>query len=870
MLRRSVPQDISTQANVLYQQYSADDEFKAHKNAEAILACLRSISENSKIAPDDWALAQESLPAEHPCAKFFRRNRDHISRQLIIAGKKFTAVAIITFTHQGELYVLLMENIGLAASIREKEIQWTTHGVRVDELEYDLLKNKSLWDHYEKICNSDDKKEDKTSAYFVAATVRNIQDMGLQMTENQIKDIHLIDRVGAGFPEEDPAYRTEHLYVNLGERIPAEVMHACSSPLSTRYGHWTYCFKLSELQINVKDNAETEKFAKSYSFTYQDKTHPIRFLTWHFLKALQLWKKYELKPQDESLEEIDPWNLKDFDSIERALSWITNKADNTVQMTLFSDTNNKLSSPKLHAYAAKANLNVRDLAYTTLKPERLVLHAIIALLTIRIQIKNSAQLEKDASDLYKRFFILNPEILNQWDIEFSSMKSALNQLIQIHINSSEQELQNLSIEQQKDITEIKNLVAILAETKPDDRSQTIYHLYEDNLQIAVTIYLHRKYQTSIQPEILAKVDEMLMAEIASQKFQSLELYPLTERQCFAVTGPVASGKSVSEKVARKHLAGRDAAYISSDEWNNLLNANANLTGFAGYSGTLTLAEAWYIKRLIWDCIKKLENTGRAPNWIQEAISPLSIKIPALAETVIFLNTSNHAKAASRVKKRGEESGRYVVANVATESYRGPWLNFVNAIEKNKDMRRLSIKVMDTDIMHAPEYLHLSEEEREMRTNIATFSEGVLTIHNLQRFITFVQRSFKIPARPKNAEDIWQQSPSMPAKLLIEINKLFKLAVFVQYNGVNLSATDLYLECGRRSTAERLFKNLLTRKSANILRREAAAENEGRDPTESAGRDPTESAGRDPAESAGRDPAESAGRDPAESTRTRPS
>ncbi len=588
----------------------------------------------------------------------------------------------------------------------------------------------------------------------------------------------------------------------------------CSSLSSTRYGHWTRCFKLSELQANVKEHVEESKKTKSYSFSYQGITHPVRLSTWRFLKAVQLLKEFELKPENESL---DPWSLKNIGSIERALLWVGNRVDNNVQVSLFSEKNNRLPSPKLHVYAAKAKLNVEDLAYTTLKPERLVLHAIIALLTVRTMIKDSTQLEKDVSNLYKKFFQINPEMEKTWENEFSTLGLSLNQLVNNHINDSEKELKNLTDEQRKDISEIKSLVTTLDKAELDERSQAIYHLYESNLQIATTIHLYKKYHAIIQQNILTKVSDMITVEIAEQKFQELERYPLANRQCYAVTGPVASGKSVSEKLARKQLAGKNAAFISSDEWNKLLCANLNLTGFVGYGGKLTLAEAWYIKCIIWNDIQKMEQAGRAPNWIQEACDPSSIKPPALAKMEIFINTSSHVQAANRVKVRGEKSGRYVSASAATGSYRWPWLNFISTLEKNKNMPLLTIKLMDTDVMHYSLQRNeqkLSEEERETRTNIATFNHGVLTIHNMQRFITLIQRSFKITAWPKNLTDIWQKDTStLPKKLLKEIkeiDKLFKFQLIVQYHGKNLSPNLLYEECAKRYRVERSLEHAAER------------------------------------------------------------
>ncbi|MEO8400969.1 MAG: hypothetical protein ABI597_04100 [Gammaproteobacteria bacterium] len=767
---RTIPTEISEQARVLHKKIQEEKSAASNDIAKALL----KIAHGEHLPPDDWASIQETIDITHPCAPFFSQHRNAISRQLIFEGRKFTAVPIITFSYLGERYVLLMKNIGLEKSADVAEVQWTAHGVRVDAHEEQLQKN--LWKLYEKVSH-----QDGNLTYFVAAAVRRLSEIGIKMNEADISNIHLIDRSAAGFRETSSDYRTEYLDFNLGERDPLSLMQSCAMS-NSRYAQWTQCFKLSDLKAKVKEDQFAKREKKKYTLSYQDQDITVRETTWCFVKALQLLAELEIKP--DSITK-DPWQLRNINSFETALRWVQQRMDSSVQFTLFSPEVSRLSSAQSHAYAAKASLNEENFAYTALRPERLVLHVIIATLTTRTILKDSKELETRARFLYEKFFEKNISVKEKWEKIFESMTSSLKLIAHSHINDTNSDQQRLSSEDSEDIKCIRQLLDVIKTTKLDERHSTIYHLYESDLEIAIQIRLHEKYHKMVMSDIRNKIEKLIDAE---DKFMPLEKYSLSDRLCFGISGPVASGKSVSEKMIRTLLGKKNAAYIGSDEWNIILSEFLKLdkTGFNMHRGNLTLPEAWFIKVLIWEMINDMEKQGQAPNWIHETCSPLAIKPATNAKTVIIINTADPTKAVERVKKRGDQSGRYVSASAAASSYRWPWLNFIKLLE-NKTSNTV-IKVIDTDIMYSK--LSLAEAERMMLANIIsveTDSEGkrILDIHNFNHFLFFVSRGLRVNPSPKNAKEIWlPKKADISSLLLKEIELLFKpaLGLSIKING----------------------------------------------------------------------------------------
>lgn len=412
-----ITQEIATHAN----------ELKKLQKDAFVASLLDSISEFKQIPPDDWAYAQASLDEKSESSQFFAKYRNQISRQFEADGKKLTAVPIITFTFNGELYVLLMENKHLEKSVEVNEIQWTAHGVRVDAIESDfLMSDAKLLNLLEKISHGD-----SDVLNLLAATIRRVRGLGIELTEKDILNIKPINRVAAGFPETSKDYRTEYYNVDLGERNPDELVKLIESAKKmSRYAEWTECFKIADLKGEVKETKAEVKDEKldpvilsrrryRYTLTHAGKTLPIRVTTLEFLRALEYVKLTEISPDAESK---DPWTMRNLSGIERALLWVAKRMDGNVQFSLFAQQNNRLSSAQAHAYAAKAGMNEENLAYTAMRPHRLVLNAIIAYLTVHVKVKDSIELGKFCNLIKEKFFNLNKNFIEFWKQNFEKCR----------------------------------------------------------------------------------------------------------------------------------------------------------------------------------------------------------------------------------------------------------------------------------------------------------------------------------------------------------------------------------------------------------------------------------------------------------------
>lgn len=715
---------------------------------------IEAVNAGEKISPDDWALIQESLPPEDPAFKYFRANRKKISRQLVRHDKSHLAAPIIHFMHHNESYVLLMQNIGLVYATTPEPMQWTAHSTRVDADEYRLLNDDKTWQLLE-----NQSQGDSAMTYFLAAIVRRVRELGIKFEVEDIRNIQPIDRVGAGLPELDVNYNTQFFYVNLGERDPQVIARACQQS-DSRFAKWTHCFKLSELQ-HVKRNDKftaVVKFNQDMLFEYEGKDYPLRYTTWTFIKALQLLNRYKLNK--ESVEK-NPWEMGDV-SPEGAISWVQNRMDAEVQFTLFHEKNSRLTSPVIHAYAAKTGIDPEDIAFYALRPERLVLQAVIANLVVSTVVIDSRDFDSRIWQLFHRYFNTHPDIKNQWEKRYAE----------------------LALDTQEDRDKVRALTEKINQISDKYIETGLYHIHETSEGIAMLLVKQEKFHRMIQTEIKAQVEDMVQSYVEVERLERMPCYELTDRQCFGVTGPVASGKSTSENRARTLLGGRPAIFISSDEWYELLTANQNLEGFTMQRGKISLAEAWRVKELTWELIKRMENHGRAPNWIQEAVNPASIAAPNNAHTTIFVNTSNPYQAVKRVKMRGEKSGRYVAGSATVTSYRFPWVHFVSAINRNVNKPLVAIHVMDTDLLFVA---------NKSETAIAIFQAGVLEINNLHRFFSFIERFYRIHPKPTSDEEVLSsKQPNYPALLVKELSKLFEsgFTIKIIYKGKQISREEL--------------------------------------------------------------------------------
>ena len=164
--------------------------------------------------------------------------------------------------------------------------------------------------------------------------------------------------------------------------------------------------------------------------------------------------------------------------------------------------------------------------------------------------------------MYNKFFNLYKTSKVEWEAAYNKMNDSLNTLIKNNINNANADQQSLLAEEKEDIQQVSKLLKIIQETKLDEFHRTIYNLRESDMEIATTIRKYEKFHNLVMADIRKKVGDLINSE---KGMEPLECYPLAERTCFGITGPVASGKSVSEKMIRSILGNKNAAYIGSDE-----------------------------------------------------------------------------------------------------------------------------------------------------------------------------------------------------------------------------------------------------------------------------------------------------------------
>lgn len=780
----TIPQLVINEAKALYETLLVTESV-AH------LQYLHHVTQGVQVSPDDWALIQESYPKDHPYRVFFDTHRNDISSQYISNNKKCTAVPIITFTFEQVPYVLLMENKGLANSAEVNCTQWTAHGVRVDAYEHEKV-SPERWHLYEQI------SADQEIVHFIAAAVRRIEEMGIVLNDDLIRQLGKIDRDAAGYPEKPNAYRTEYFSVDLGEKSLTEIQHLLAlSP--SRYSQWTQCFKLNDLHAVVQPKSLNQLGQpEEYILNYQDKNLPIRSTTWFFLAAIQLAKEMEVKPEGVIK---DPWQLRNIKNIELALSWLIRWTDSStngsLQITLLDERNNHLTPAQIQVYAALSGLYDENLAYTSLKPERLTLHLLIAHLTAFCKLAGAGELEQSIQRLSPAFFAQHPQLEPYWQREFIHLKQYLSALTHQHLSSDEATLATLSPSELEDITQIKKLIHTIKDKQLSPLQKNLYHLRETPEEIATTIRFYEKYHHWVKTELMHLVGQFIAEEIAAGTLQALDIHSLDEHLTFGVSGPVASGKSTSETLIRQQLNGQPCAYICSDEWNVLLSAflRLNPAHYAMPRGLLTLAEAWFIKEVIWALFnKQMQTLQKAPHWIQESCDPSSVIVPNYGQTIIYINTADPTHAAARVKERGDRSGRYVAASVATGSYRWPWANFLKTI-KNSDLSKVTLLVIDTDLVYAAKHRHLEQQQRLERAKIAVVAQNQLHIHDMPRFIQLIERGYRVNPAPKNShpDEIWlKDQPVRPEKTLQEFKNLFQqnAQLSIHFQDATLGETDL--------------------------------------------------------------------------------
>ncbi|MGQ3892075.1 hypothetical protein [Legionella sp. CNM-4043-24] len=765
-----IPETIGRESDILISGYLSKNN---PDNEQSYLFSL--LKQRHRMTPDDWALGQECFERDTPFFNFFKMHRDSLSSQLKIAGQYLTAVPIITFNHRGELYVLLMENPGLYRSSDVNETEWTAHGTRVDSREESLLQNKDLWDLFQHISRGD-----SVQTILLAAVYRRVTGMGINVNPEHLKSIHPIDRKTAGFEEENPFYQTSYFHLHLGDRQPEQIIHSCQAPSSSRYGKWTECFKVSDLVSAVKETPHKTKKRESYQLEHRGKQLTVRITSMRFILALSCMTDIA---KDDDIQ--SPWDIGGLSTLERSLTWIKNREDARVQNTLFSEKTNIVSSARIHAYANKAGMNEENLALLTLKRERIVLHHVLAQLTIKTQIQDKDELKTFSDRLMEQYQKAFADSCGQYNAQYENTHAQYWQIATQHPLDRDLPLDNsLSPAELVAWGEMHALYEKLSKNVLSDRHKAIYHLTESDQSIAVAIAACQCWHQSTSSAISQEVARLIDHDLADGKLKALESCALDQQYFFGVTGPVASGKSVSEGLAKILLKGRPAAFISSDEWNDILVACLDLQHYSKQRGPLSLAEAWFIKNLIWDLTETMAASGRGVHGIQEAMNPVSLRIPPSAISTVFINTAKPDQAVDRVKARGERTGRYVSGSSTFSSYRWPWHQILQVLNTGMSKRsNLDIRIIDTDISHS---------FGSDAACIATLRNQVLNILNPDAFIAMVNRGYMINPAPQNAGDGWLMTTPDTDRLQTELEKLFddQYQLTIQINGQNISHAEL--------------------------------------------------------------------------------
>lgn len=754
---------------------------------------LRLLVEGRRLTPDDWALGQEHFERGSPWFHFFQQHRNELSSQLN-DGKYHTCVPIITFDFQDELHVLLMKNEGLKNSSDVNEIEWTAHGVRVDMYEQERM-SPELWSLMGQLSG-----EDHTQQLLLAAAWRRISEMGITVTPEQWLEIHTIDRDQAGIAENSSSYKTTYIHVHLGQRIPEKIIARCHTSAS-RYGQWTECFNVGRLASSIKESQNPAKKRELYQLEHGGQTLTVRFTSMSFILALSM---LETITPDKDIH--SPWDLRNPSSLERALTWIMRRIDASVQITLFSALVNRLSSPQIHAFANKARMNEENLAALSLKPERLVLYHLLAQLVMKTRIKDKNELQLIINQLIRNYQECFPSRNSDYEEQFNRVFNRLNQLAKDYPFTGE-----IPVLEEPDRAVYEQMHALhetLRSTSLSNTHKAIYSLTESDTEIAILITAYTIHHQNFSQMISQDVEQVVQQAIDNGQLQPLEIISLEEQLFFGFTGPVASGKSVSEDLAKKKLQGQGMAFISSDEWNEILIAVLSLGNYQKQCGKLTLAEAWFIKNLMWDLLHKMAEKRQTVHISQEAMNPASLRLPEQAESFIFINTARPELSIERVWARGERSGRYVSGSDTFSSYRWPWQQLIAVIEKGMVRNpRMQLVIVDTDIYYS---MHSeSDDLREKSSTIAHLQNNVLDIHHLKPFIDFVNRGYMINPAPRNASDGWLMSSPNLDLFLKEIEKLFnpKHQLIVQLNGSSVSYLELCTIVTRFMKQSHLLNNV---------------------------------------------------------------
>lgn len=477
--------------------------------------------------------------------------------------------------------------------------------------------------------------------------------------------------------------------------------------------------------------------------------------SWQGLLSL---KRLSLIKRSDTDNPSDSASVVSFDS---AFNWMHLHEVKTSLSTLFAPESNQLTPDMVHNLAILMGDLDENIAYLSLKPKRLLLHHLLAELTLHTAIVEDADLPMLMLVMTSLYELFNPT--------FNADIFKFAQQIQKTLRST------LAGDNLTRYLELKHKARV---NYPKLIAEQLFYSDLGVEKAANMMLFYQLFQEKLQEYLAESVHQFIEQLIVDGKVKPLAKHSLARQEIVGLTGGVASGKSAAEKAERKRLG--EAAFVSSDSWNKLLLLDIPRTKAEPRCGSLSLAEAWWIKNLFW---RKFSATcDRAPHVIQEGMQISSIHIPKhTMHVTLYVNTAQPTWAVRRMKTRGIKSGRFVGVSETMSSYRLAWRDLLKSIAYGIGLQESPavIKVIDTDCYYAGD-----------KRPIATLNAGILSITHLSRFISLINRSYQIKSVIKKSSEPWEYKHLDRKILETQLGKLYETGVTVCYQEQSISAEDL--------------------------------------------------------------------------------
>lgn len=739
-------------------------QLQSENSSPLLIVLFQKLHAGEQLTPDEWADGQEAALQHTNILNFFRRNRVLISYQLTHDNKNCIAIVIITFDDEkGSRSVLLSKSHAIHAS-NTVQLEWSIPAKRVSKNERQYVK-KNIWDVFKQTVD-----QDQLKTHFLAAAIRCIKEMNIELDYYQLlENLHVINRVEAGRSEENPNYSTQHFWIHLGSIVPNKIMNNLAS---SKMGRITHCVPLQDFLSRIQDVPDNSDKNKRFQIEINGELLPVRSSTQHFLSAINRYRVNQFK-RDNQIKDL--WDIQS--ATINPLMWIKPHGFEQVEVTLFSNKCNELTSAQLYVFGKKAGMNIDEIecfAFTSLKAERLVLDYFIALLHVKAQTINESDLDQTLSSLCEQYLTLFAGTFNDFTNQLQHIKQKY-QAIALHLNESSY----FSGEDEVRHNQLSKLYERISASQLDKEDECLYELKESDQEIAVIIATYKEYHETITKVIREQVVQIIDQEISQNRLFPLQYIDPMQQYVIALTGSVASGKSTAEQLARELINKNESTvFISSDVYNGSLLKILNLKHYKKHGSSLTLGEMWFIKEIINQELNELYKNNLTLNIIQEAMSPSSVNFPTNATKIVFITTATPQPGLARAEIRGHKQGRFVSGAGTFSSYRLPWHNLLSHLEKTQNEQQCFVYVIDTDLYtkRAPFTINNASN-----CGIIIYQNKILNISNLLRFISLVNRGYMIHPEP-TSQNRWLIGRMDLNLFRLEVKKLFALPIEIQFQG----------------------------------------------------------------------------------------